>query len=102
MQGKIAAKGGSHSKRFSGNGGAFMITERVKAVVANQFDVEEEEINSDMTLGELGADALDIVELVDALAEEFDCDIPQTCADSIETVGDAVKCVKKYMRLSQG
>jgi Phosphopantetheine attachment site. len=76
----------------------FVITERVKAVIANQFDVEEEEITSEMTFSELGADPLDIAELVDALADEFDCDIPVSCADSIETVGDAIKCVKKYLR----
>lgn len=78
-----------------------MITERVKAVIANQFDAEEEELSSDTVLSDLGADPLDIVELVDALSEEFDCDIPTSCADNIETVGDAVKYVKKYMRQLQ-
>lgn len=77
-----------------------MVTERVKAVIAGQFDVLEEDIDSDMTLSELGADPLDIAELIDALAEEFDCDIPASCADGVETVGDAVKCVKKYLRQS--
>lgn len=74
-----------------------MITERVKAVVADQFDVDEEDITAETTFEELGADPLDIAELIDALSEEFDCEIPAECADKIETVGDAVKYVKKYM-----
>ena len=75
-----------------------VITERVKAVVAGQFDVDEEDISSDTSFKELGADALDISELVDALSEEFECEIPVEYQDSIETVGDAVSCVKKCMR----
>lgn len=74
-----------------------VIIERVKAVVADQFDVDEEDISAETTFKELGADPLDIAELVDALSEEFDCEISVECADSIETVGDAVKYVKKYM-----
>jgi acyl carrier protein len=72
--------------------------ERVKAVIAGQFDVDEDEITSDLTFEELGADAIDIAELLEALSEEFECEIPAVCADSIETVGDAVNCVKKHMR----
>lgn len=74
-----------------------MVIERVKAVVANQFDVDEDDITAETTFAELGADTLDIAELLDALSEEFDCEIPDECADKIETVGDAVKYVKKYM-----
>ena len=75
-----------------------MIMERVKAVIACQFDVEEDEISSSTTFEELGADSYDITDLLEALSEEFECTIPLTCADSIKTVGDAVNCVKKNMR----
>lgn len=74
-----------------------MITERVKAVVAGQFDVDEDDISTDMLFSELGADPMDITELVEALSEEFDCEIPAEYADRIETVGDAVSCVKKHL-----
>ena len=77
-----------------------MIIERVRAVVAGQFLIDEDDIASDLSFSELGADTVDIAELVEALAEEFECEIPAECADSIETVGDAVSCVKKYMRKS--
>ena len=72
-----------------------MISERVKAVVAGQFDVDEDEITNDLSFEDLGADQLDVAELIEALADEFDIEIPAECADSIETVGDAVNCVKK-------
>lgn len=75
-----------------------MITERVKAVIAGQFDIDEDDISSDLTFEDLGADAIDVAELLEALSEEFECEIPAECADSIETVEDAVKCVKKHMR----
>lgn len=75
-----------------------MIAERVKTVIAGQFDIDEEEITNDLTFEELGADAFDVSELLGALSDEFDVEIPEEYADNIVTVGDAVNCVKKYMR----
>ncbi len=75
-----------------------MIAERVKAVVAEQFDVEEDDITNDLSFAELGADTFDLEEFVEALAGEFEIEIPPEYAESIETVGDAVNCVKKLLR----
>lgn len=75
-----------------------MVAERVKAVVAEQFDVDEDEISNDLSFDDLGADQLDIEELLKALGDEFEIEIPDECAESIETVGDAISCVKKNMR----
>lgn len=72
--------------------------ERVKAVVAGQFDVDEDDITPDLSFAEFCADSQDIEELIKALSEEFECEIPASCADGIETVGDAVDCVKRYLR----
>lgn len=74
-----------------------MVIEKVKALIAEQFDVDEDTISSDTSFEEFGADSLDIAELVTALEEEFDIEIPEECTDSILTVGDVVSTVKKNM-----
>jgi acyl carrier protein len=74
-----------------------MVLEKVKAIIAEEFDVEEDTINTDTTLEELGADSLDVVELVMALEEEFDIDIPEDSAENLFTVGDVVSFIKKNM-----
>ena len=74
-----------------------MVLEKVKALVAEQFDAEEETISPDTAFEEFGADQVDIAELITALEEEFDIEIPEEYSDSIVTVGDAVSAVKKNM-----
>lgn len=74
-----------------------MVLEKIKALIAEQFDVEEETISSDMSFEDFGADSVDIAELITALNEEFDIEIPEEYADTISTVGDAVSAVKKNM-----
>jgi acyl carrier protein len=65
--------------------------EKVKAVVVDQLGVEEDDVNEDSAfVDDLGADSLDIVELVMALEEEFGVSIPDEQAEKIKTVGDAV------------
>ncbi|MEI7813489.1 MAG: acyl carrier protein [Coriobacteriia bacterium] len=67
------------------------ILEKVKAVVVEQLNVEEDDVVEDAAfVDDLGADSLDIVELVMALEEEFGISIPDEDAESIKTVGDAV------------
>jgi len=75
-----------------------VIAERVKAVVAGQFDVDEDDISNDLSFEELGADQIDVAELIEALADEFEIEIPTEYSDNIVTVGDAVSCVKKCLR----
>ena len=72
-----------------------MVFEKVKAILSEQFDVEEDSITAETTLADdLGADSVDLVELVMAMEEEFE--LGQTAEDevkAIKTVGDAVNYV---------
>ncbi|MDT3697947.1 MAG: acyl carrier protein [Thermincola sp.] len=71
------------------------VFDKVKAIIVEQLSVEEDEITMDSTFVEdLGADSLDIVELVMAFEEEFDMEIPDEEAEKIKTVGDAVKFIE--------
>jgi len=71
------------------------VFEKVKAIIVDQLGVEEDEITLDTTFTDLNADSLDIVELIMALEEEFDLDIPDEDAEKIRTVGDAVNYIKE-------
>ncbi len=69
---------------------------KVKKVVAEQLSVEEDKVKSESSFAtDLGADSLDQVELVMALEENFELDIPDDDADKIATVGDAVKYIMR-------
>ncbi|HHW91184.1 MAG TPA: acyl carrier protein [Firmicutes bacterium] len=68
---------------------------KVKEIVAEQLGIDEDEIKLESSfIDALGADSLDIVELVMALEEEFDLEIPDAEAEKIVTVGDAVEYLK--------
>lgn len=71
------------------------IFEKVKSIVVDQLGVDEGDVNLGTSFEELNADSLDIVELIMALEEEFDLDIPDEEAEKIRTVGDAVDYIKK-------
>ena len=72
------------------------IEERVKKIVVEQLGVKEDEITPNASfVDDLGADSLDTVELVMAFEEEFSCEIPDDAAETILTVGDAVKFLTK-------
>ncbi|MCC7393380.1 MAG: acyl carrier protein [Sphingomonadaceae bacterium] len=65
--------------------------ERVKKIVAENLGVEPEKVTVDASfIDDLGADSLDIVELVMAFEEEFDVEIPDEAAEKISTVKDAI------------
>ncbi len=69
--------------------------EKVKQIIAEQLNVELSDLeNSKSFINDLGADSLDIVELVMAMEEEFDVEIPDDQAEKIQTVGDAIQYVK--------
>ncbi|BBP01119.1 acyl carrier protein [Sulfuriferula nivalis] len=70
------------------------IEQRVKKVVAEQLGVNEAEVKTESSFsGDLGADSLDAVELVMALEEEFECEIPDEEAEKITTVQAAIDYV---------
>ena len=68
------------------------VFERVKKIVVEQLEVEEDQVTPEASFAnDLGADSLDTVELVMALEEEFDIEIPDEAAEKIDTVGKAVE-----------
>ncbi len=70
------------------------IFDKVKSIIVNQLGVEEDEVTMEAAfIDDLGADSLDIVELVMAFEEEFDMEIPDEDAEKIRTVGDAVNYI---------
>lgn len=73
------------------------VFEKVKAIISEQLGVDEGEITMESSfIEDLGADSLDIVELVMALEEEFDIVIPDEDAEKIRTVGEAVNYIKEH------
>ena len=70
--------------------------DRVKKIVVEHLGVEADKVTEDASfIDDLGADSLDIVELVMAFEEEFGVEIPDDAAETILTVGDAVKYIDK-------
>jgi acyl carrier protein len=75
------------------------IAERVKNIVKEQLGVEAEAVTEKASfVDDLGADSLDTVELVMALEEEFDCEIPDEEAEKITTVGQAIDYVNTHYK----
>jgi acyl carrier protein len=71
--------------------------DRVKKIVVEHLGVEQEKVVEDASfIDDLGADSLDIVELVMAFEEEFGVEIPDDAAETILTVGDAIRFLEKH------
>jgi acyl carrier protein len=71
--------------------------ERVKKIVVEHLGVEADKVTEDASfIDDLGADSLDIVELVMAFEEEFGVEIPDDAAEKIATVGDAIKYIEEH------
>ncbi|VAW84174.1 Acyl carrier protein [hydrothermal vent metagenome] len=74
------------------------VEERVKKIVIEQLSVKDEEVNNESSfVDDLGADSLDTVELVMALEEEFDCEIPDEQAEKITTVQQAIDYINSNL-----
>ncbi|MBI1210134.1 MAG: acyl carrier protein [Alphaproteobacteria bacterium] len=72
------------------------VADRVKKIVVEHLNVEADKVTENASfIDDLGADSLDTVELVMAFEEEFGVEIPDDAAESIVTVGDAVKFIKE-------
>lgn len=72
------------------------VSDRVKKIVVNYLGVDEAKVvESASFIDDLGADSLDTVELVMAFEEEFSVEIPDDAAETIQTVGDAVKFISE-------
>lgn len=69
--------------------------EKLKSIIAEVLNVDEDEITMDTTfVDDLGADSLDVFQIIMGLEEEFDIEIPNEEAEKIVTVGDAVEQIK--------
>ena len=78
------------------------IVEKVKQIISEQLGVEEAEVTSSASFtDDLGADSLDQVELVMALEENFDIEIPDDAAEKIRTVQDAIDYIDKHSKVSK-
>lgn len=72
------------------------IFEQVKKILCDQLDLDEEQVTEDSeVIDDLGADSLDIVDLVMTLKEEFDTEIPDEDIENLRTVGDIVKYIEE-------
>ena len=76
--------------------------DKVKAIVVEQLGVDEAEVTIDSTfIDDLGADSLDIVELIMGIEEEFDIEIPDEDAEKLTTVGSAMNYVKNKLGVEE-
>ena len=72
-----------------------MVLEKVKEILAEQFDVEEDKITADTDLQEdLGADSLDVVDLLMSIEDEFEVEVPDEEIENIKTVGSLVSYIE--------
>jgi len=71
--------------------------QRVKDIIVEQLGVDPDEVTPEASfIDDLGADSLDTVELVMALEEEFDAEIPDEDAENLKTVGEAIKYIEEH------
>ena len=76
-----------------------MVLEKVKAILSEQFDVEEDSITPDTNLSEdLEADSLDVVDLLMSIEEEFEIEVPDDEIENIKTVDQLVKYIEANMK----
>lgn len=72
-----------------------MVLEKVKVILSEQFDVEEDSITTQTDLQEdLGADSLDVVDLLMSIEDEFEIEVPDEDIESIRTVGELVSYIE--------
>lgn len=71
-----------------------MVFDKIKDIIVEQLDVEEDAVTMEASITEdLGADSLDVVDLVMSIEESFDVEIPDEEVENIKTVGDIVKYI---------
>ena len=74
-----------------------MVLEKVKKILSEQFDVEEDRINADTSIiNDLGADSLDVVDLLMSIEDEFEVEVPDEEIENIKTVDDLVKYIENH------
>lgn len=72
-----------------------MVFDKVREIIVDQLDVDADKVTNGANIqDDLGADSLDVVDLVMSLEEEFDIEIPDEAVEGIKTVGDIVKYIE--------
>lgn len=75
-----------------------MVFDKVRTIVSNQFDVDEDTITLDTNIADdLGADSLDVVDMLMSLEDEFDVEIPDEEIENIHTVSEIVSYIEEHM-----
>ena len=75
-----------------------MVFEKVREIICDPLDVAEDDVTMESNIADdLGADSLDVVDLVMSLEEEFDAEFPDEDIESIKTVGDVVKFIEEHV-----
>ena len=76
-----------------------MVLEKVKMILSSQFDVEEDSITPETNIADdLGADSLDVVDMLMSLEDEFDVEIPDEEIERIRTVGELVALIEENVK----
>ncbi|NLA73412.1 MAG: acyl carrier protein [Clostridiales bacterium] len=74
-----------------------MIFDKVRTIICEQLDLEEDKVTMDSNiLEDLGADSLDIIDLIMSFEDEFDIEVPDEEIEGIKTVGDLVKYIEEH------
>jgi acyl carrier protein len=74
-----------------------MIFDKVRTIICEQLDLEEDKVTLDSNiLEDLGADSLDIIDLIMSFEDEFDIEVPDEEIEGIKTVGDLVKYIEEH------
>lgn len=74
-----------------------MIFEKVREIICEQFDVDEESVTLETDIREdLDADSLDMVDLVMSFEDEFKIEVPDSAIETVKTVGDIVKFIEEH------
>lgn len=72
-----------------------MVFEKIRAILCEQLELNEDQITMDSNIAEdLGADSLDVVDLIMSIEDEFDVEVPDESIESIKTVGDVVNYIE--------
>ena len=71
------------------------LSDQIKAILSSQLSVEQDDLADDTSFDDLNADSLDVVEIIMALEEEFDIEIPDEDAEKIRTVGEVTEYIKE-------
>ncbi|MFY9198076.1 MAG: acyl carrier protein [Acutalibacteraceae bacterium] len=73
-----------------------MIFEKIKEIICEQLEVDEKKVTMESSLiDDLGADSLDLIDLVMSIEDEYDVEVPDDMIESIKTIGDVVKFIEE-------